>query len=323
MATSTHWALLDLTWTGLLDGFRITAETNIPCHLFMSWSLIPPRKHDVAIVIRGLPLAKDPYYCMAAPHDNEQAEPGDTLIHTFDKRNWPVCQTRYFYFWAEIHGLTSPSTTAIFSLHRLDTDIPITTPWLMSTVDNRTLWYSHGTWPVTHDSPTGTIGPWHDPPSLILFSGERLTASYFIWRSILHFDTSLIPVGSYIDGWVLSLYCTAKLITSSLILPNLQVTQGVQDTPVIPADYGGQLAYTVVGGQIDIRDITLGVRNEITSTDDGRGFIVPGGLTRLCLRTQQDVQDTAPPLGENSVAYSSRQAGPLYRPWLKISYIPP
>ena len=57
--------------------------------------------------------------CFTAYEDNEQLEPGDTLAHTFLKPNWPVCQTRYWYYIATIGGLTSRSNSAIYSMHHV------------------------------------------------------------------------------------------------------------------------------------------------------------------------------------------------------------
>jgi hypothetical protein len=60
----------------------------------------------------------DLYICFTAYHDNEQEEAGDTLVHTFIKVDWPVCQTRYFYFYGSIAGEMCVSTSAVFALHK-------------------------------------------------------------------------------------------------------------------------------------------------------------------------------------------------------------
>ncbi|MBA7578556.1 hypothetical protein ES708_20421 [subsurface metagenome] len=59
----------------------------------------------------------DRYFCFTAYKDNEQEEVGDTLVHTFIKHDWQHCETRYFYFWAEVQTEAQPSTSAIFQLH--------------------------------------------------------------------------------------------------------------------------------------------------------------------------------------------------------------
>ena len=70
----------------------------------------------------------DKYFCFDTYTDNQQKEAGDTLIHTFIKKNWPICQTRYFYFHGTIDGAPSPSTTAIFKKHQLEAEKETTMP---------------------------------------------------------------------------------------------------------------------------------------------------------------------------------------------------
>lgn len=66
----------------------------------------------------------DKYFCFDVYEDNEQEEAGDTITHTFIKPDWPVCQTRFFYFHGRIDGEPSPSTTAIFKQHHAEPPVP-------------------------------------------------------------------------------------------------------------------------------------------------------------------------------------------------------
>lgn len=100
-------------------GFMIIITTNVPCHLWMRWTLIPTRIHLEPRYKRGFPSFVEPRYCVDVYEDNEQMEDGDTLEHTFDKPNWPFCTTRYFYFWGTVAGVFSPSESPIFSKHRI------------------------------------------------------------------------------------------------------------------------------------------------------------------------------------------------------------
>ncbi|MBA7642499.1 hypothetical protein ES703_50194 [subsurface metagenome] len=83
----------------------------------MRWTLEAPRTHKDPVFKRGAPFAEKVRFCFVEYRDNEQEEAGDTLTHTFIKLNWPVCQTRYFYFWGTVAGAPSPSESAFFLKH--------------------------------------------------------------------------------------------------------------------------------------------------------------------------------------------------------------
>ena len=120
-----NWATLDMVETYIPYGYRLVVTTDVPCHLWMKWTLQPPDKHPKTYVKRGLKTMWGLRYCFVATTDNEQAEAGDTLTHTFTKLNWPWCQTRWFYFYGSVGGLASPSTSPIFKLHRVRPSLPI------------------------------------------------------------------------------------------------------------------------------------------------------------------------------------------------------
>ncbi|MBA7677640.1 hypothetical protein ES703_85900 [subsurface metagenome] len=116
--------ILKIQQIRLADGFKIIVTTNVPCHLWMRWTVQEPRVHSKPVYRRGIQMHTDVYFCFTVYTDNEQQEPGDTIIHTFIKRDWPVCETRYFYFTGTIDGEPIPSTTAIFSKHAAPLEAP-------------------------------------------------------------------------------------------------------------------------------------------------------------------------------------------------------
>lgn len=117
--TTPKFAVSDLKQYITPTGYRIVAYTFEPSHLWMRWTTAEPQEHTIPRTIRGVPLPADKRFCFVAYEDNEQEEEGDTLIHTFIKEPWPVCETRYFFFTGGSNSTTSPSTTAIFKKHRL------------------------------------------------------------------------------------------------------------------------------------------------------------------------------------------------------------
>jgi len=110
---------LDIEQILTADGYRIIYTTNVPCHCYMRWTTIPPVKHIEPRFLRGYPIWSDLRQCFVAYEDNEQEEAGDTLIHTFIKEPWPVCETRYFFFWSKCAETNVVSTSSIFTKHRV------------------------------------------------------------------------------------------------------------------------------------------------------------------------------------------------------------
>ena len=113
-----HWAPLKLTCQITQDGVRITLITDTWVHLWLRWTKRKPLTHPMPLVRRGLSLPNATRFCFVAFHENEQLEPGDTYIHTYIKKPWKVCETRYFYFIGKIDGAESPSASPIFNFHR-------------------------------------------------------------------------------------------------------------------------------------------------------------------------------------------------------------
>lgn len=119
-----NFMIIDIQQYLLSNGFMILILTNVPCHLTMHWTTIEPKTHKVARVVRGLPAPEGAYFCFDVQDTNEQEEDGDTLYHSFIKRDWPLCQTRYFAFTATINEIESPSSSPIFSKHMKEPSVP-------------------------------------------------------------------------------------------------------------------------------------------------------------------------------------------------------
>lgn len=322
---SNHWALLDLKYEYLDDGFKLTAYTDVPCHLFCRMTTTPPRKHELPGYRRGTYLQGEMRFCFVVYEDNEQDEPGDTLIHTFMKASWPICQTRWFYFVGTQGGAPSVSETAIFKFHFPAPPPEPPDPMLRLFIagsDNRTVYRTGAYWPTIHDSATGTIHTTWDTPTYRIYGGDRLTASYWIMRGFLSFDTSIIPETAIITEATLYIYVWLAL-ADFIAFPNLFVTQGVQHVPVIPADYGGQLPYTAVLGATNMNDLIVGQYNAIPLEPWSFPLINKSGLTKLCTRGQRDVQNILYAfVSTNWTWFASYQRGLGYYPYLEIKYYP-
>ena len=112
-----HFAVRNVTFTPTVTGYTVTCYTNNPAHLFLRWTTTTPQKHIHSKIVRGAPVGTYIDQCFVVYTDVEQNEPGDTWTHTFTLDPWGYCETRWFYFWGTVSGVTSPSASCILSFH--------------------------------------------------------------------------------------------------------------------------------------------------------------------------------------------------------------
>lgn len=112
-----HFAVRNVTYTPTLSGYQVVCYSNNPVHLWLRWTVTPPQKHVNAKIVRGAPVGTYIDQCFVVFTDVEQNEPGNTYTHTFTLDPWPYCETRWFYFWGKVSGVTSPSASCIFQYH--------------------------------------------------------------------------------------------------------------------------------------------------------------------------------------------------------------
>ncbi|GAH88622.1 unnamed protein product [marine sediment metagenome] len=182
----THFAVMDLQYSYLDDGYTLVATTDVPCHLYCRMTEQPPHQHTLPSSRRGTRFTGDVRFCFTIFEDNDQVEAGDTLTHTFIKDKWEVCHDRWFYFVGTIGGVTVVSETCIFKFHFPAPPPPVPeamTQTLFANETNRAIRYTWGTWDICHDTIVGDRLNTYGPPNYDQFCGDRQTASYFINRS--------------------------------------------------------------------------------------------------------------------------------------------
>jgi hypothetical protein len=189
-----NWLLTSITYLQTIDGIIIITTTDIPCHLFKRETTTIPQKHVNPIVTRGAVIGTYIDQCFVAYTDVEQQEQGDTLTHTFIQEPWPVCETRWFYFWGTKLLTIMPSASPIFEYHRTLT--PTTIIRCYPTTPQHTWWLNGQTWEAVHD-------PWNgdhftNPPSTQEYEGHF--PYYGIFRSATYFNLTSLPPDAVILG---------------------------------------------------------------------------------------------------------------------------
>ena len=111
-------------------GVRITAITDIPCHLYCRLSTKRPWIHKKPELRRGVQFAEDVRFCFTVYEDNEQFEAGDTYTHTWWKTDWSPCITKYLYLWGSVGAQVCVSTSPLFNYHNTG-EAPVPPPEAM------------------------------------------------------------------------------------------------------------------------------------------------------------------------------------------------
>ncbi len=221
----------------ITGGVKLVVTTDIACHLFMRWSLVPPQAHTVPLLRRGLYMHGDRYYCFVAYHDNEQQEAGDTIEHSFIKVPWVVCECRYFHFWGMVGLDVCVSNSPCFMLH-LEEEAPPQVHEYLSCWHNRHLVSNHGTWSTARNGAALLKDGDYQRPNSILYVLTLLNASFYLRRAYQNFDTHILPIGANIDFARLGLYVTGVPGLDTTI----HITKGLWNEPVVASDWALQTA---------------------------------------------------------------------------------
>jgi len=187
--------------------------------------------------------------------------------------------------------------------------------------DSRSLQSSWGDWDLTWEGMGLQVLPFYGDPYYQLTVATALTASYWIYRTMLAFDTSDLPEDIIIHNAHISLYI---LNHEDTFRPpgSIIVTPGVFRIPVIVADWAMQTPLIGIGGQKSCATFVNSAFNDIELNDQGIAWINPGGVTQFCLREQTDVNH-ATPGGVYGTSNSISFHSPLlstYEPRLVINY---
>ncbi len=141
---------------------------------------------------------------------------------------------------------------------------------------------------------------------------------YRIRRGFLFFDTSELPSNAYIDNAVLSLFKKDDYSTTDFTIVVQNGQPSYPHDPLEECDYNNEY-YSGSGGDLNTINFVNG-SNNITLSE--LGWINIGGVTKLCLRSNRDINGTTPTGSEYVNVYSANAPDvPMgYLPKLIIEY---
>jgi hypothetical protein len=175
------------------------------------------------------------------------------------------------------------------------------------------------------ESLTGTIRDTYD----YLTIGQRVSspplALYTIDRGFLFFNTSTIHDNASITSVSVSLYGKNKQITSQEF--NLIIQNGQPTNPHVPlqtTDYD-QRNYSDDGGSLNTSDFITTGYNTITLNTQGQSWVNLTGTTKLCLRSNRDINQNPPTKTDPNeyIEIYSAEKGTGYKPKCIITYMLP
>jgi len=178
------------------------------------------------------------------------------------------------------------------------------------------------TFAASHDALTGTV---EDIGNYAYVGIHAANANEWqVYRSFLTIDTSALPTDAIIIKAVLSIYMNNgfRYVTAGSDF-NITVQSGQPTYPNIPLVAGDFLHshYSGDGGKVNTADVVSAKYYDIDLTAVGMKWIKGGEITKLCLRSDADIDETGLDTGKKAYIYVyTKEAGDAYRAKLTITY---
>lgn len=148
---------------------------------------------------------------------------------------------------------------------------------------------------------------------------EYRSSKYYIYRSFLYFDTSSIPNAAVISQTQLKLYVESGYMDDGNYKITVQTGGGTYPSvPLNTNDYNKSY-YSGDGGNISTSNMATGNYNIINFNSTGLGYVNKTGTTKLCLRSDDDIDGSAP-TGSNYVTFYAYEMGIGYQSQLIVTY---
>ncbi|HVQ01398.1 MAG TPA: PKD domain-containing protein [Candidatus Thermoplasmatota archaeon] len=151
----------------------------------------------------------------------------------------------------------------------------------------------------------------------IAIGQSKQTLTYYIYRGFVFFNTSALPSNAIIDNATLGLYKSSDSSTTDFLITIQNGQPTYPHDPPQTGDYS-KTHYSGNGGTLNTSGFGNGYNN-ISLNNDGISWINRTGWTKLCLRSNRDINGTTPTGNEYVTVYASEQ-GNGYQPKLVIAY---
>lgn len=189
-----------------------------------------------------------------------------------------------------------------------------------NTVDGSIQHRGGAAYATAHDAATGT-GVDLTSINLLLIDNSISATLFYMSRSLMTFDTSLLTSGATISSAVLSLFGD----TSGNVNADTDSASIVASTPAANNAYAvedyDQFGTTKLATDIGIASINTTAYNDFSLNANGISNISLTGISRFGTRTAKDISNTAPSVGLNNVWFKSADnTGTTNDPKLVVTY---
>jgi len=186
-----------------------------------------------------------------------------------------------------------------------------------STSSDGYIYKSNGNYDTARTSSTGTVS---GSASYISIGQKKdptgpPTAAYTVFRGFLFFNTTSLPSNAYLDNATLSLYKKDDYSTTDFDITVQNGQPTYPHDPLQTSDYNMN-DYSGNGGMLTTGGLHNGYNN-MSLTD--LNWITKNGTTKLCLRSNRDINGNMPTGNEYVNMYANEQ-GSGYQPKLVINY---
>jgi len=312
MANS-HWSLREIEQVKIFDGYIITIVTNVPCHLWLRYTEEPPQYHAIPLYKRGIFIYKDARFCFVAFKHIEQDEANDTYTHTFTWHGWYHCLTQYFYFWGEISGQGSPSTSPIFSKHfTLGFEYKALCDPGTARVQGK---YFDGYVASRNSTGRTCSSAWQ---SITCMQEKAATDRWNHTRSVLVFDTTTLAPSQNIRFAALTFKCGLIYSPDSGNLCFVDAT-GIT-IPTVCTLFEQLKGKSDILAQLAPSEISTVVFQSVWLDSSKLYFINPGGLTKIGIREHNELvgNSSVPPEGTGYGYAICSDKTPGWEPYLTL-----
>ena len=200
-------------------------------------------------------------------------------------------------------------------------DITTTRTFLSTSADAQLVYTYLDDWNTAWDAYSAT---YVDNAGSILLGGQtRIDVGYGIeydiGRSMFYFDSSDLPTGANITSAVLSLYIYTDGSDTDFNV-TIQGTGTYPHIPAVASDYWrGWYSTTSLGSRSTSDGLSASAFWNITLNTAGIDLINDAGYTRLCVRSQEDIDGSEPTTNEY-LWIGARDMGESYAPKLYVTY---
>ncbi|MBA7590196.1 hypothetical protein ES708_32304 [subsurface metagenome] len=329
-----RWWVSDISKEVTPLGLKLKVMTSHAVNLFMVWTDVEPTLENVWKMRRGVKVHCDPIFHLVNPRLVDEDFPADHRTHYFTFDDWPVCQTRWFYFIAKVWVLWTKSTSFLHSYHKQAVPqwyifYPDRIPCVTSSDGfvQRMTSYAGTTWADVHDGAATELG--QNPGTLMthMRSGNDRDKWRILARSGIIFDTSALPRPGIAQEAYVRLW--GKYRGGAPFFPNFKVGLTAYDqddnTQIALADYHHFLPYEASATQIPWANILLEDWNIFHLNSYELGALRDHVIREFGLREMSyDFGDAAPPWvqrKEDYVHFSGTQNVNGKRPTLRIQWL--